>query len=132
MINMSNWNEFRSNVGRVANKTISKTEELAEAASMYVRLKSQQSKRDELYKQLGKLTYKQLKAELDMTEEIAKMVADIDAVKSDISAQKAKIEQAKADKAKAKEEQKKAKAEAEAKADEECVAEVKVIIESNK
>ncbi|MBQ9112066.1 MAG: hypothetical protein IJY08_00635 [Clostridia bacterium] len=129
---MSNWNEFCSNVTRVANKTISKTEELAETASMHVKLRSLQSKRDELYEKLGKLTYKQLKAGLDMADEIAGMVADIDAVKSDIAAQKAKIEKAKEDKARAKEEQKKAKAEAEAQAEQECVTEVKVIIENNK
>lgn len=131
-MNMSSWNKFCTSVGNVANKTISKTEELAETASMYVKLKSLQSKRDELYKKLGKLTYKQLKAELDMADEIAKIVADIDAVKSDIDVQKTKIDQAKADRARAKEEQKKARAEAEAQKNEECVAEVKVIIENNK
>ena len=129
---MANWEDIKASVSRATNKTIKKAGELADTASLHFKLKTLKVKQSEKFEKLGKLTYKQLKAELDMTEEIAKMVADIDAVKSDISAQKAKIEQAKADKAKAKEEQKKAKAEAEAKADEECVAEVKVIIESNK
>ena len=127
---MASWKEICSNVERVAKNTINKTEELAESASMKVKLTTLNSKRDALYEKLGKLTYRQLKSGDDRAEEIAKIVTDIDKVLDDIAKQKAKIEEAKAEKAQAKEQKKQAKAEAQAKKDAECVAEVQVIIDS--
>ncbi len=127
---MANWKEIRSSVERVAKNTINKTEEIAESASMRVKLTTLNSKRDALYEKLGRLTYKQLKAGESKAEEIAKIVTEIDKVLDDIAKQKAKIEEAKAEKAQAKEEKKQAKAQAQAKKDAECVAEVQVIIDN--
>lgn len=128
---MASWKEIRSNVERVAKKTINKTEEIAENASMHVKLTTLNSKRDGLYEKLGKLTYKQLKSGVEKAEEIAKVIADIDKTLDDIAKQKAKIEEAKAKQAQEKQEKKEARAEAEAKKQAECVAEVQVIIDNS-
>ncbi len=96
------------------------------------------TKRDEQFEKLGRLTYKQLKADQSYAEEIAVVVANIDSLNLQISRQKAKIEEARLQKATAKEQKKQQKAEekaakraaedAEAQA---CAEQIHDIIEDN-
>ena len=120
---MANWENIKSGVSRAANTTIKKTGELAENASMHMKLARLMSKRDEMFEKLGKLTYIQLKTKESRAEEIAAVISQIDSLGVQIVKQKAKIEKAKAQKA-----QSKAQADDEV-SEEECVAEVKSIIE---
>lgn len=78
---MANWDEFCTQVGKVANKAVKKTEELADSASKYVKLKALDSKLDSKYEKLGRLTYKQLKSGTSEAEEIAKIIEDVDSLR---------------------------------------------------
>lgn len=133
---MSKWEEIRSNVSRAADKTVKVTGEIAGNASMHVKLAHLNSKRDEQFEKLGRLTYKQLKTDTTYAEEIAAIIAQIDTLGVQISKQKAKIEEAKAkkaaEKAVRKEEKQAAKAReaaAEAEAQQACANELKDIID---
>jgi ribosome-associated translation inhibitor RaiA len=118
---MANWEEIRSGVARAANTTIKKTGELAENASMHVKLARLMSKRDGLFEKLGKLTYVQLRTDESRAEEIAAIVSQIDTLGAQINKQKAKIEAVKAQKAEAKAQ----------KSNEEYAEEVQKIIDDN-
>lgn len=96
---MAKWDEIRTSVGRAASTTAKKTEEIAQSASLHVKLARLMSKRDEQFEKLGKLTYKQLKTEESYAEQIAAVISQIDTLSSQIIRQKAKIEQSKAQKA---------------------------------
>ena len=89
---MANMNEIKTNVSRAANKAIKKTGELADIASMHLKLKSLERKLDGKYKDLGKLTYKQLKSGASQAEKIADTIVEIDTLREDIRLQKEKIE----------------------------------------
>ena len=57
---MANWSTVRTSVSRAASKAIHKTGEVADTASLYVKLKAAEAKLDGYYTALGKLTYRQL------------------------------------------------------------------------
>ncbi len=135
---MPKWEEIRTSVGRVASQTVKATEEVASSASMHVKLSRLMSKRDEQFEKLGRLTYKQLKADQSYAEEIAAIIAHIDSLNLQISRQKAKIEEAKLQKANEKEQKKQEKAAAKAaKAEDEdaatkaCADQLRDIIDEN-
>ena len=92
---MANWSEIRESVGRAANRALRKTEELADTASMHLKLKNLESKRESKYASLGKLTYRQLKTEETFTEEIAKLIEELDEIREKIRVVKDEIEAAK-------------------------------------
>ena len=94
---MGTWEEIRTGVKVVAKKTAKKTGEVAETASMHLKLARLISKCDEQFEKLGKLTYRQLKSDgVSYAESIAAVIARIDALTLQIAQQKAKIEKAKA------------------------------------
>ena len=135
---MANWEEIRTSVGHAASTTVKKTEEIAQTASMHMKLARLMSKRDEQFEKLGKLTYKQLKTDESYAEQIAAVISQIDTLGSQIIKQKAKIEQAKAQKAaekaqkaEQKQAERQAEVDAEAQSNVTCVASVKEIIEDN-
>lgn len=129
---MANWNEIKKSATNVAKTTIRKTGELAESATMYVKLSALRAKRDELYQKLGKLTYKQLKLGSSRAEAIARVVKELDNVSYDIAKQKEKIEQVKAERELAKE-QRRMEHEAADKMEEEFImSEVQTIVNDNK
>ena len=97
---MANWNEIKSGVGRAADKTIKKASELADTASMHIKLKSMNVKLKDKFETLGRLTYKQLKTGRSQAEAISSVIEDIDALRDEIKAQKQKIEDAKEERAK--------------------------------
>jgi cob(I)alamin adenosyltransferase len=92
---MANWNEIKSGVGRAANKTIKKAGEIADAASMKLKLKTLNVKLTESYETLGRLTYKQIKTERSQAEDISKVIERIDKYREDIKKLKKEIEDAK-------------------------------------
>lgn len=120
---MANWENIRTGVTRAANTTIKKTGELAGNASMHLKLARLMSQRDDLFEKLGKLTYTQLKTNESRAEEIAAVISQIDTLGTQIVKQKAKIERAKAQKAQEKAQQKETPVDPE-----DCVEDVKEII----
>ena len=125
---MANWSEIRESVGRAANRALRKTEELADTASMHLKLKNLESKRESKYASLGKLTYRQLKTEETFTEEIAKLIEELDEIREKIRVVKDEIEAAKkakeAEKAQKKAEEAAERAEKKAKEAEEAAKKV--------
>lgn len=92
---MANWNDIKLNVSRAANKTFKKAGELADTASLHLKLKTLNAKLNDRFEVLGKLTYKQLKFDTSHAEEISKVIAEIDELREQIKELKEKIEQAK-------------------------------------
>ena len=102
---MANWNDIKIGVERAANKTIQKAGELADTASLHFKYKTAKAKLSERFEKLGRLTYKQLKAETSYAEEIAAVIADIDLLREEIKALKEKIDAQKEEKQTQKEEE---------------------------
>ena len=109
---MADWKKIRKNVGTATNKAIEKTGELADMASMHVKLKTLEAKRKEQYAKLGKLTYRQLKSGESQAEKIAPVIEELDALQEKVFAVVADIERAKKERAAKAEAQKTAKDEA--------------------
>ena len=101
---MSKWNDFCTTVGKYANRAVKKTEELADTASVHIKLKNLDVKLCEEYEKLGRLAYKKLKDESwSGAEEIAACLETIDGMyarqnelKAELEAIKAKGEEAQA------------------------------------
>ena len=81
---MASWSSVRVSVGRAASKAIHKTGEVADTASLYVKLKTAEAKLDGHYTALGKLTYKQLESGESQAEKIAPVVDKIRALREKI------------------------------------------------
>lgn len=96
---MANWEQIKGNVKVAANKAIKTTGELADSASKQMKLKSLESKRDKKYKELGKLTYRQIKTGDSLAGQIAPVIDELDAIREQIREQKELIEAAKKEKA---------------------------------
>ncbi len=99
---MANWNEIRSKAKTTANKAVKKTGEVADLASMYMRVKALEYKRNTKYQALGKLTYRQLKSGESYAEQIAPVVAELDEILEKLREQVAEIEAVKKAQAEAK------------------------------
>ena len=93
---MSKWNDIKGGVGKAADKTAKKANELASIAAMRIKLRAMNAKLSDLYEALGRLTYKQLKSERSQAEQIAKTIESIDKQREAIKALKARIEDEKA------------------------------------
>ena len=91
---MSKWDDFKKSVGIIADKTVSKTRELTDTASLKIKIATKEADRDAEYKTLGKLTYAKLKklnipdAE-SVTERISESIEKINTLNAEISALKA-------------------------------------------
>ena len=92
---MADWNSVRSGATRVANKAIRKTGEVADIASIYVKIKMAEAKLEGYYTTLGKYTYKQLKTGESQAEKIKPIVDGIDATREKIKLLRAKLEEEK-------------------------------------
>ena len=90
---MANWNEIRSDVKVAANKAIKKTGELADTASIHLKIKMAEVRLSAAYEKLGKLTYKQLKTETSQTEAISETIATIDSLRADVKTLKIRLEE---------------------------------------
>lgn len=103
---MADWKKIKSTVGRTANKAVEKTEEIADMASMHIKLKALEAKRKEQYAQLGKLTYRQIKSGESQAEKIAPVIEELDALGEKLKEVIAEIEAAKKQREEKKEEKK--------------------------
>ena len=99
---MANWDKIKGNVKGAANKAIKTTGELADSASMQIKLKTLESKRDKQYKELGRLTYRQIKTGESHAGEISKVIEKLDQIREEIKAQNQAIDDTKKAKAEAK------------------------------
>ena len=89
------FNEFIKSAKKVTKKAASTTMELADIASLNLKLQGQSVKLSEKYEKLGKLSYDKLAGEADnaekiaaTVEEISKMIEEIENTKAEIRAQK--------------------------------------------
>ena len=86
---MSRWDDFKKNLGIIADKTATKTRELTDAASIKIKIAAKEADRDTEYKILGKLTYKKLKSiegsdTEALTAHISQTMARLDAINAEI------------------------------------------------
>ncbi|MBQ9749883.1 MAG: hypothetical protein IJV87_04775 [Clostridia bacterium] len=105
---MSKWDDFKKSLGNFADKTVSKTRELTDTASLKIKIANKEADRDIEYKRLGKLTYAKLKAsdshstkELtvkisESIEKLDKIISELDALKNEDDGRKAAKESEKA------------------------------------
>lgn len=124
---MSKWEELKSNLSVIADKTIKKTKELTDTASLKIKIASKEADRDIEYKNLGRLTYLKLK-DTDtkdpeaLTKQISESIEKLDTINEEILTLKKEDELRKKAKKAEKEEAKK-KAEEEAEQEEELIME---------
>lgn len=110
---MANWNDIKTGIGSIANKTASKTRELADSASLKIKIANKEAERDIQYKALGKLAYAKLrnvnvKDPDALTQNISITLDKLDAILKELHDLKAEAEARRA----AKEAQKAAKEQA--------------------
>ena len=103
---MPGWEDFKKGIGKIADKTASKTRELTDIASIKIKIASKEADRDAEYKVLGRLTYKKLKGDesaSNATERISECIQKLDKINEEISLLKAEEEAKKAERQAAKE-----------------------------
>lgn len=129
---MSKWDEIKKSFVEIADKTVTKTRELTDTASLKIKIASKEADRDAEYKILGKLTYAKLKnhkGSETVTERISETIDRLDKINAELSALKAE-EKARRDAKEAEKAAKEAeKAEAEANAEEKAKAEDELVME---
>ena len=96
---MADWGKIKKNIGTAAEKAKKKTGEIAQDASMQLKLKKLETKRNELYEELGRLTYRQLKTGESQAEKIAKTIEELDEVRTKHREQSELIEKTKRERA---------------------------------
>ena len=89
---MASWNELREDVSSLANKAIKKTEELADSASLRIKVKVTETKLKGAYEKLGRLTYKQLRSGISQAEKISEAIATIDSLRDELTSYKVRLE----------------------------------------
>ncbi|MBE6684303.1 MAG: hypothetical protein E7592_01470 [Ruminococcaceae bacterium] len=108
---MSKWDDFKKTLGNFADKTVTKTRELTDTASLKIKIANKEADRDIEYKRLGKLTYAKLKkleghSTEELTVKISESIEKLDNIIAELNALKSEDEERKA----AKEAEKAAKA----------------------
>ena len=78
---MSSFNEFCDGAKRFARKAAKKTGEVAQSASLRLKLEGVKNKLCANYEKLGRLTYKQLKSGNSQAQKIAEVIAAIDSLR---------------------------------------------------
>lgn len=94
---MATWEEFCNGVKKFTKKVAVKTEELADLASLRIKLAQKKANLSELYEELGKLTYKQITDGGESADHAEEIIAKLDALTSEIAAMKAELEAKKAE-----------------------------------
>ena len=75
---MSKWDDFVQGLGAFADKTVNKTRELTDTASLKIKIANKESERDTEYKRLGKLAYLKLRKLRGYdSEQTTKTISDI-------------------------------------------------------
>lgn len=75
---MATWEEFCKSVNKFTNKASAKISDLADTASLKLKLTKTEAKLSEAYEDFGRLTYKQLQNESDCEEKAKELIAAID------------------------------------------------------
>lgn len=104
---MANWNQIRTKAKHAADRAKKTTGELADFASMQIKLKTLESKRDKKYTELGRLTYRQMRTGESQAARIANVMDELDEIREKIREQNKKISEAQKARAEAKENAKK-------------------------
>ena len=94
---MATWEEFCDSVKKFAQKVAVKTEEIADTASLQLKLAQKEGELSDLYEKLGKLTYTQITDGGESAYHAEEIIAKLDAITSDIAALKAELEAKKAE-----------------------------------
>ena len=99
---MSKWDDFKKELGKIADKTATKTRELTDTAALKIKIANKESDRDLEYKKLGKLTYAKLKntdanAE-ELTAKISESLANLDRILYELEELKKEEQDRKAEK----------------------------------
>lgn len=81
---MANWEKFRDSVSRTANKAAAKAGELGETAKLKYKIHQAKGMLAELYEKLGRLSYDQLKYNVDHSDEAADLVLRIEKMQTRI------------------------------------------------
>lgn len=96
---MATWDDIKTKIGKVTNKVVAKTGEVADTASKHVKLKTIEGHLSESYEHLGRLAYKHVKGGAVSEERANAIIADIEtliaekkAIKAEIAADKARRE----------------------------------------
>ena len=100
---MPNWEKIKKNIGNIADKTVNKTKELTDTATLKIKIAGKESDRDIAYKKLGKLAYVKLKQlegfdSEEITEKISKLLEELDTILKELAALKAEEEARKQEK----------------------------------
>jgi hypothetical protein len=92
---MASWEKIKTQIGKVTNKVVAKTGEVADTASKHVKLKTIEGNLSEKYELLGRLAYKHIRGgEVSeekveaVTAEIAELIAQKKQIKAEIEADK--------------------------------------------
>ena len=80
---MSSFNEFCTDAKRLAGKAAKKTCDLANSASLHLKLERVKNKLSSNYEKLGRLTYKQLKSGESEAKKISEVIDTIDSLRID-------------------------------------------------
>ncbi len=94
---MSKWDDIKKSIGAFADKTVEKTKELSDAASLKIKIASKEADRDTEYRTLGKLTYTKLK-DIDiadketLTSNISASIEKLDKINAELAALRAEEE----------------------------------------
>ena len=94
---MANWEEIKKSIENIADKTVTKTRELADVASLKIKIANKESERDLQYRALGKLAYVKLrgievKDPEALTENISTTLDKLDKIIAEIRQLKAEEE----------------------------------------
>jgi hypothetical protein len=96
---MASWETIKTRIGKVTNKVVSKTEEVADTASKHVKLKTIEGNLSEKYELLGRLAYRHIKGgEVSeekvnaLTAQISSLLANKKQIKAELEAEKARKE----------------------------------------
>ena len=121
---MANWNDIKKSIGNIADRTATKTREIADTASLKIKIANKEAERDIQYKALGKLAYAKLrnlnvKDPDALTENISTTLDKLDAILKEIAELRAEDEARRA----AKQAEKQAKEDAKHRAEQEEEAE---------
>ena len=81
---MAHWNDIKNSAKKLARKAIKETGEAADLASLHIKLKALEAKRNKEYENLGRLTYRQLKTGISQAERIAPIINNIDTIREKI------------------------------------------------
>ena len=81
---MAHWNDIKNSAKKLARKAIKETGEAADLASLHIKLKALEAKRNKEYENLGRLTYRQLKTGISQAERIAPVINNIDTIREKI------------------------------------------------